>query len=129
MVLCVRFSLLVQMFIYFFSFYIILCGKIGIYIINKDKIDDNDEDQNALALIGSRTPDGALDRSKLGNYVCPLGEIFKRELHCVINHQNSCDYVQNQVIPYLHLIVRTRVIPYLQFTQSNPYNLYIYIYV
>ncbi|VDI54003.1 Hypothetical predicted protein [Mytilus galloprovincialis] len=54
-------------------FYIILCGKIGIYIINKDKIDDDSDDTNALVLVGSRTADGALDRSKLGNYVCPLG--------------------------------------------------------
>lgn len=54
-------------------FYIILCGKIGIYIINKDKTDDDGDEQNALELIGSRTPEGALDRTKLGNYVCPLG--------------------------------------------------------
>ncbi|VDI54004.1 Hypothetical predicted protein [Mytilus galloprovincialis] len=39
-------------------FYIILCGKIGIYIINKDKIDDDSDDTNALVLVGSRTADG-----------------------------------------------------------------------
>lgn len=57
-------------------FYIILEGRIGIYILNKDKDEDGDE-QKALSEIGAKTPEGKLDKSKLGNYVCPLGLGFR----------------------------------------------------
>ncbi|XP_060068117.1 uncharacterized protein LOC132548282 [Ylistrum balloti] len=52
-------------------FYIILDGKISIFILNKDK--DADDDDKAMEEIGKRTPEGKLDRSKLGNFVTHLG--------------------------------------------------------
>ena len=60
-----------------FSFYIILGGKISIFIINKDNAQDKSEESDAFAAIGTRTPNGTLDRSKLGNFVTHLGMYLK----------------------------------------------------
>ncbi|KAK3590509.1 hypothetical protein CHS0354_037556 [Potamilus streckersoni] len=70
------------------SFYIILGGKISIFIINKDKEEEGDETK-ALAQIGALTKDGELDRSKLGNFVCslesgvPFGEVALISEDCI----------------------------------------------
>ncbi|XP_052224591.1 uncharacterized protein LOC127840150 [Dreissena polymorpha] len=58
-------------------FYIILAGKISIFIINKDREGTGSSDeQSAYDVIGSLDSEGNLDRSKLGNFVTSLGSGF-----------------------------------------------------
>ncbi|XP_052806852.1 uncharacterized protein LOC128236072 [Mya arenaria] len=58
-------------------FYIILAGKISIFILNKDRDGGNDgEEKDAFGAIGTLNKDGVLDRSKLGNFVTSLGTGF-----------------------------------------------------
>lgn len=56
-----------------FSFYMILGGKISIYILNKEKNEEGDETV-PLDQIGTRNEKGQLDRSKLGTFVTYLGK-------------------------------------------------------
>lgn len=83
-VLFVTLFLLLLLFFFFtkhillrFSFYIILSGKISIYILNKDRDGGSGEgeEKDAFAAIGALTKDGDLDRSKLGNFVTSLGKL------------------------------------------------------
>ncbi|XP_062594753.1 uncharacterized protein LOC134256151 [Saccostrea cucullata] len=53
-------------------FYMILGGKISIYILNKEKNEEGDETV-PLDQIGTRNAKGQLDRSKLGIFVTHLG--------------------------------------------------------
>ncbi|KAK3087967.1 hypothetical protein FSP39_012913 [Pinctada imbricata] len=53
-------------------FYIILNGKISIYILNKER-DEDGEETIPLEQIGTRDSHGKLDRAKLGNFVTHLG--------------------------------------------------------
>ncbi|XP_053381442.1 uncharacterized protein LOC123556827 isoform X2 [Mercenaria mercenaria] len=59
-------------------FYIILAGKISIYILNKDKDGGSggSDEKSAISSIGTLNKDGELDRSKLGNFVTSLGSGF-----------------------------------------------------
>ncbi|CAG5119628.1 unnamed protein product, partial [Candidula unifasciata] len=52
-------------------FYIVLNGKVTIYIINKDQVDGEEEDSNFDNII-QYTKEGVLDRSKLGYCVTSL---------------------------------------------------------
>ncbi|XP_025113407.1 uncharacterized protein LOC112575645 isoform X2 [Pomacea canaliculata] len=54
-------------------FYVVLSGKVSIYILNQDH--DDEEERAELASI-VQYKDGRLDREKLGNYVTTLGVGF-----------------------------------------------------
>lgn len=58
----------------FCSFYIVLNGKVTIYILNKDQVEGEEDDGNFDNII-EYTKDGCLDRSKLGYCVTSLGKI------------------------------------------------------
>ena len=60
--------------VFFSSFYIILAGKVSIFIINKDKDGAGGDEMAAYAEIGAKDKDGKLDRAKLGNFATSLGK-------------------------------------------------------
>ena len=98
-----------------FSFYIILAGKVSIFIISKDKDVVGADELAAYAQIGAKDKDGKLDRSKLGNFATSLGKMafslgfqfstFPYSTHIVWVRWHSLWVFQFSTFPYsTHLV-------------------------